>query len=315
MTAAGTSADVQACIDRVRATYSRWTRETTVQQMRADWDALFWSDAVPARVQEVSAGGVTATWIVADDVDASRTLVYFHGGGFQVGSVRSHRDLMARLSAAASCRVLGVDYRLAPEHRFPAPLHDALAVYLWLVDQGVAAERIALAGDSAGGGLALGCLLALRDEGVALPAAGVTLSAWTDLGAGGASYETRAESDPIHQRRMILAMARNYLGADGDPADPRASPLRADLHGLPPLLMQVGDHETVLDDTRDFAAKARDAGVDVELEVGDAMFHVFQQFADTLPQAREAITRIGRFLDRHWPAATRHPTSMEATRA
>lgn len=302
MSAVAAGDAVERCIERVRGVYSRWTRDTSVAQMRADWDALFWSDALPARGEAVSAGGVPAQWLLADGADPSRVLVYFHGGGFQVGSLRSHCDLMARLSAAADCRVLGVDYRLAPEHRFPAPLHDALAAYRWLLGQGVAAANIALAGDSAGGGLALSSLLALRDDGTALPAAAVTLSAWTDLAANGASYRTRADRDPIHQRRMILAMARGYLGESGDAADPRASPLHGELHGLPPLLLQVGDRETVLDDSRDFAAKAIASGVEAELDVADGMIHVFQQFADELPQARDAIAAIGRFLDRRWPA-------------
>lgn len=312
MNAVASDAGVEQCIERVRGVYSSWGRETPVAQMRADWDALFWSDALPAQVEEVDAGGVPAQWLLADGADGSRVLVYFHGGGFQVGSLRSHRDLMVRLSAAANCRVLGVDYRLAPEHRFPAPLLDAVAVYRWALAQGVPAANIALAGDSAGAGLVLSSLLVLRDEAVALPAAAVTLSAWTDLLANGKSYETRAANDPIHQRRMILAMARNYLGESGAAADPRASPLYGDLRGLPPLLLQVGDRETVLDDSRDFTAKARAAGVEVELEVVDGMIHVFQQFADTLPQARAAIAAIGGFLHRHWaadPAAPALPTN------
>ena len=153
-----------------------------------------------------------------------------------------------------------MDYRLAPEHRYPAALDDALAAYAWLIDQGFAPKHTALAGDSAGGGLALSLLLRLRDAGKALPAAAGLMSAWTDLTASGASYSTRADADPIHQRPMIVAMARNYLGKDGNAADPLVSPLFADLRGLPPLLAQVGDRETVLDDSRDFVARAKEAG-------------------------------------------------------
>ncbi|MFT4256917.1 MAG: alpha/beta hydrolase [Pseudoxanthomonas sp.] len=306
---------IEHCIERVRGVYSRWRRDTPVAQMRADWDELFWSEVVTASCEPVSAGGVPAQWIVADGADESRVLLYFHGGGFQVGSLRSHRDLMARLSAAGNCRVLGVEYRLAPEHRFPSQLHDALAAYRWLLEQGIAATRLALAGDSAGAGLGLSVLLALRDEGIALPAAAVALSAWTDLTASGGSYETCADSDPIHQRRMILAVARNYLGEQGDAADPLASPLHGDLHGLPPLLLQVGDRETVLDDSRDFAAKARAAGVEVRLDVAEGMIHVYQQFADDLPQARAAIAAIGAFLQAHWPHAAAISPSQPDTDA
>jgi acetyl esterase/lipase len=207
---------------------------------------------------------------------------------------------MARLSGAANCRVLGVGYRLLPEHRFPAPLEDVLTVYHWLLEQGFCPKRLAIAGDSAGGGLTASALIALRDQGLRLPAAAVMLSAWTDLAAEGTSYQTRASTDPIHQRAMIQALAHQYLGVDGDPRNPLASALYADLSGLPPLLLQVGDRETGLDDSTLFAEKARRAGVEVELEVWEAMIHVFQQFAEELPQARDAIARIGCFLDRIW---------------
>jgi acetyl esterase/lipase len=208
---------------------------------------------------------------------------------------------MARIGAAAGCRVLGVNYRLAPEAHFPAPVDDAVAVYEWLLAAGVQPSQIAVGGDSAGGGLAAALLLSLRDRGRALPAAAVLLSAWTDLTAQGDSYKTRAEADPIHQRAMILATARQYLGRDGDASNPLASPLFGSLAGLPPLLLQVGDRETVLDDSIRFAAKARLAGVRADLEVYPNMIHVFQQFADEIPEAREAIAGIGRFLHGIWP--------------
>ena len=296
--AAGTAA-VDAVIDRVKRVYRSWGRSTPVSQMRADWDALFSRDIQAACIENVSAGGVSAQWIAAPGSRADKVVVYLHGGGFQLGSVVSHRDLMFRISQAAGCRVLGVDYRLAPEHRFPAPLQDALVVHDWLIGQGYVPSSIALAGDSAGGGLALCTLLALRDAGRALPVAAAVMSPWTDLSASGESYVTRSEADPIHQRPMILAMARNCLGADLDPRDPRASPLFARLQGLPPLLIQAGDRETVLSDATLFAAKAQAAGVTVQLEVWDGMIHVFQQFADELSEARAAIASLGDFLALH----------------
>ena len=289
-------------IERVRRTYGSWKRDTTVAQMRQDWDELFAGVAVEAQIEDIDAGGVKAQWVRAPGASGPQVIIYFHGGGFQVGSLVSHRELMAGLSAAARCRVLGVDYRLAPEHRYPAALDDAWTSYQWLVGQGFAPNRIALAGDSAGGGLALSLLLRLRDARQPLPAAGVLMSAWTDLTASGASYETRADSDPIHQRPMIVAMARNYLGKNGNAADPLVSPLFADLKGLPPLLAQAGDRETVLDDSRDFVARAQAAGVDATLQVWDHMIHVFQQFPAQLPEARMAINDIGRFLRRHLAA-------------
>jgi acetyl esterase/lipase len=293
---------VDGVIDRVRSVYGRWKRDTPVAQMRQDWDELFGGVAVAAQIEDVNASGVKAQWVSAPGADAQSAILYFHGGGFQVGSVVSHRELMAGISRAAQCRVLGVDYRLAPEHRYPAALDDALAAYAWLIDQGFAPKHIALAGDSAGGGLALSLLLRLRDAGKALPAAVGLMSAWTDLTASGASYIKRADADPIHQRPMIVAMARNYLGKDGNASDPLVSPLFADLRGLPPLLAQVGDCETVLDDSRDFVARATEAGVDATLQVWDHMIHVFQQFPAELPEARAAIEDMGRFMRRHLSA-------------
>jgi len=267
--------------------------------MREDWDALFGSDALPAVEERVDAGGVAACWMLPPGCRRDRVMLYLHGGGFKLGSVRSHRDLILRLAMAAGSAAVAVDYRLAPEHRFPAPVEDAVGAYEWLLAQGFAASSVVFAGDSAGGGLALAAMLALRNRKTALPAAAILLSAWTDLTASGASYQTRAEADPIHQRGMILATAKTYLGA-ADARDPLASPIFADLDGLPPLLMQVGGRETVLDDTRDFAAKARQDGVTVQVSVYEEMIHVFQQFAPALPAANIAIDEVAKFLERHW---------------
>lgn len=289
-------APIDAVIARVKQVYSGWSRTTTAVQMRHDWDGLFAASAVPAAVVPVVAGSVPAAWIAAPGVRQDKVVVYFHGGGFQVGSLRSHRELMSSISAGVGCRVLGVDYRLAPEHRFPAPLQDARAAYEWLLMEGVRAADIALAGDSAGGGLVISAMVALRDAGRPLPAAAVLMSPWTDLTASGESYTTRADADPIHQRPMILGLARHYLGANGDADDPSASPLFADLRGLPPLLIQVGDRETLLSDATVCADRARAAGVAVDLEVWEQMIHVFQQFPADLIEARRALASIGRFL-------------------
>lgn len=300
---------VERVVEQVQAVYGSWGRQTTVEKMRADWDRLFGVPVPDGALQQVSADGVPAAWISAAGADTDKVLVYFHGGGFQVGSIHSHFDLMYRLSAAARCRVLAVSYRLAPEHRFPAALDDALRAYEWLLAQGTAAECIALAGDSAGGGLVLSLLLQLRDAGLPMPASAAVMSAWTDMTANGESYVSRADSDPIHQRRMVLAMAANYLG-EHDAADPRVSPLHGDLSDLPPLLLQVGDRETVLDDSRLFAQKAKAAGVAVELQVYDGMIHVFQQFPQQLQQALDAISEIGRHLSTHWLSCPASYTSQ-----
>lgn len=300
VTASSSTAQVETVIDKIQSVYGRWRRSTPPEQMRRDWDALFFDDSLPCTTEDEMAGSVPVRWLRAPEARDEQVLIYLHGGGFKMGSLASHHDLMVRLSGAAGCAVLGVDYRMLPEFGFPAPLDDALTVYRWLLDRGLSPDQLAIAGDSAGGGLALSTLLAAKQAGHPLPAAAVLLSAWTDLTASSASYETRAAADPIHQKPMILALAAQYLGEGGDPQDPLASPLFGDLSGLPPLLIQVGDRETGLDDSVRLAEQARAAGVAVELDVAEGMIHVYQQFAATLPQARQAIASIGRFLTHHW---------------
>jgi acetyl esterase/lipase len=293
------TAPIDLAIARIRAVYRSWNRDTSVAQMRSDWDAAFGGSTAPVAYERVCAGGVDGEWISPVNVPEDNAILYFHGGGFRLGSVTSHRDLMAQIALASGCRVLAINYRLAPEHRFPAALDDALAAYGWMLDRGLKSENVAFAGDSAGGNLVLAAMLALRERGLPLPVSAVLMSPWTDLAATGSSYVSRAEADPIHQRSMILALAKNYLGGQGDPYDPLVSPLYADLAGLPPLLIQVGDRETVLDDSVMFADLARAAGVDVSLEVWDGMIHVFQMFGAELPEARQAIASIAGFLNRH----------------
>ncbi|MGE0596192.1 MAG: alpha/beta hydrolase [Hyphomonadaceae bacterium] len=282
-------------IARVQAVYGGWKRDTSPAQMREEWDALFGRAAVDAAIEPDVFAGVAVSRVTATGADPRRAFLYFHGGGYLVGSARSHADLIARISAAADATGLCVDYRRAPEHAFPAPIDDALAVCQELTRRGVDLGRVAFVGDSAGANLALATTLALRARGQPTPSALVLMSPWTDLQARGESYRTRADADPIHQRRMILAMAARYLG-DADPAQPLASPLNADLSGLPPMLIQVGDRETVLSDSIDLEAAAQRAGVDVRLQVWDGMIHVFQQFGEDLPEARAAVADIGRFL-------------------
>jgi monoterpene epsilon-lactone hydrolase len=293
------TAPIDLAIARIRAVYRGWNRETTVAQMRSDWDAAFGGSTAAVMCEPVSAGGVDGEWISPTDAPEDKAILYFHGGGFRIGSVTSHRDLIAQIALASGCRVLAINYRLAPEHRFPAALDDALVAYGWMLGQGLQPGNVALAGDSAGGNLALAAMLALRERRLPLPISAVLMSPWTDLAATGTSYVSRAEADPIHQRPMILALARNYLGGQSDPCDPLVSPLYADLAGLPPLLIQVGDRETVLDDSVMFADKARAAGVDTNLEVWDGMIHVFQMFGAELPETHRAIASIAGFLNRH----------------
>jgi monoterpene epsilon-lactone hydrolase len=284
----------EAVVARVRAVYGRWRRDTPVAQMRADWDELF-AAPVAAEIAPVVFGGVACQWVRPAGARRDATIVYLHGGGFRMGSLVSHREIMARLAAEAGIQVLGVDYRLAPEHPLPAALDDTLAVL-----DGI--DRFALAGDSAGGALALGAMIARIRQDKPLPAAAYLMSAWTDLTASGESYRTRAEIDPIHQRPMILALARAALGASATAHDPLLSPLLAEaetLGRLPPILMQVGERETLVSDTEDFAARARAAGAAVHCEIWPDMIHVFQQFPDDLTQAHEAVAAGARFLADH----------------
>ena len=215
--------------------------------------------------------------------------------GAVIGSMRGYRAILARLSRASECRVLGIEYRLAPENPFPAAVDDSVAAYRWLLAQGYDPRKIALAGDSAGGGLVVAVLVALRYSGEPMPAAGVCMSAWLDLAGTGESMTTKAEEDPIVQKEMLDFMAQLYLG-DRDRKTPLASPLYADLRGLPPLLIQVGSAETLLDDSTRLAERARAAGVEVDLQVWDDMIHVWPLFAPVLPEGQQAIEQIGDFI-------------------
>jgi acetyl esterase/lipase len=270
----------------------------TPQEFRAAFEEM--APTAPADItsQKVNAGGVDAEWVSAPGAASDRVVLYLHGGGYLLGSVNTHRDLMGRVSRAARARVLGLNYRLAPENPFPAAVDDALAGYRWLLAQGIKPSRVAVAGDSAGGGLVVATLVAIRDAGLQAPAAAVCLSPWVDLEGIGGSMKTRAKADPIVQREGLVGMAQAYLQGK-DPRTPLAAPLYADLKGLPPLLIQVGDAETLLDDSTRLADRARAAGVQVKLEVWPEMIHVWQLFAGFLPEGEQAIEGIGKFVGEH----------------
>ncbi|MDH4146912.1 MAG: alpha/beta hydrolase [Acidimicrobiia bacterium] len=242
----------------------------------------------------VDAGGVPAEWIDAPGAAQDAAVLYLHGGGYVAGSIDSHRNLTGNLAAAMGCRILALHYRLAPEHPHPAPVQDAVAAYRWMLGQGLSAERIMIAGDSAGGGLTMATLLALRDGGDPLPATATGISPWVDMEGKGDSMKTRADADPMINRDMLLQIADLFLGG-ADPTDPLAAPLQGELAGLPPLLIQVGDAEVLLDDSTRFAAKAEAAGVDVTLEVWPEMVHVWHASAGFVPEADQAIARIAEF--------------------
>jgi monoterpene epsilon-lactone hydrolase len=246
-------------------------------------------------VSEVTAGGVPAHWLTAPGTDTGRVLLFLHGGGYELGSLRSDGELAARLGRASGMRVLFPEYRLAPENPFPAAIDDVLAAWHWLrTDQGLSSSSIAVAGASAGGGLTVALLVATRDAGEALPAAVVLMSPTVDLTSSGASMTERADQDPISTPAMLRHFAADYL-AGADPKTPLASPLFASLSELPPLLLQVGTADLLLSDSERLAAAAADTGVDVDLEIGAGLPHVYQIMLGT-PEAAEATEQIGSFL-------------------
>jgi acetyl esterase/lipase len=274
--------------------------EIDVVKLRSRFDRMVSLSRAHRRVSVSPAeiDGVPAEWLIPRDAPDDRALLYLHGGGWMVGSARMYRSFVSKLAFSCRTRALVIDYRLAPEHPFPAALDDCIAAYDHLVAGGVRPERIVVAGDSAGGNLTLALLVVLRDGGKPLPGAAVVISAVTDLTASGDSYQSRAEVDLYAGGHEDDTLARWYAGEY--PLDhPLVSPLFADLHDLPPLLLHVGDHEILLDDATRFAARARDSGVDATLVVWPEMFHVFHTFTPFIPEARQANREIAEFIRAH----------------
>lgn len=239
--------------------------------------------------------GVPCEWISVPETREDKVLMYFHGGGYVFGGLDSHRDIGWRLATAAKMRVLMVDYRLAPEHPFPAALEDATNCYRWLLEHGFEPDNIAIGGDSAGGGLSVALLINLRNLGLPLPSACVLLSPWTDLTMSGDSMAINAPVDPMLSKTSLDKMAAYYLGKR-DRRAPLASPLFGDVSGLPAIYIQVGSLEVLRSDAERLADKIREAGGEVLLEVWPGMFHVFQVFAARVPEGRQAIGKLGEFL-------------------
>jgi acetyl esterase/lipase len=257
--------------------------------------------------QGINAGGTAAEWIYINGTYSGsntgskektsdrRVVLYLHGGAYAIGSMRAYRSFLSRISRAADARVLGLEYRLTPEFPFPAAVNDSVAAYRWLLGQGISAEQIVIGGDSAGGGLTMATMVALRYMGEPMPAAAFCISPWVDLECTGETMTSKAEVDPFIQKERLGMMARLYVG-DRDLRAPLASPIYADLRGLPPLLIQVGTAETLLDDSTRLADKAKASGVKVELDIWEDMIHVWPIFAPILPEGQRAIERIGEFV-------------------
>ena len=269
----------------------------TIEEARAKFESMWNQSQLPSdiQVEQTAVSGVPSEWVTAPEAAPDRVILHLHGGAHVMGSCNTERDLAARLSAASQARVLLIEYHLAPEHPFPAALQDAVAAYDWLLNTGVKPERLAILGASSGGGLAVATLVSIRDAGHPLPAAAVLISPWTDLLCSGASMTTRAEIDPWLTPQVLNFTAQLYLG-ETDGRDPLASPLYADLHNLPPVLIHAGDDEILLDDSTRLAQHARAAGVEVTLDIWEGMWHAWHAFAADLPEGQQAIEDVGRFI-------------------
>lgn len=272
---------------------------SSVEESRRAWEEAVTDSLldIDAPVEATAMGGVPGEWVSPRSSGEGGAVVYLHGGGFTAGSCRTHRRLAADIARAAGVPILVVDYRLAPEHPCPAAIDDAVQVYCGLLEHGFAGDRIVIGGDSAGAAIALAALVQLRDSRDALPAGACLLSPWLDLSLSGPTLRSHAERDPLTTEAALRLAALHYL-AGRDPRDPIASPLFADLHGLPPLLVQTGGEEILQADATRLERRADEAHVECQMEIWEGMWHVWHAWADAVPEARQAITRVGEFVRR-----------------
>lgn len=274
---------------------------TSIPRLRQETErssSLFGKMPAQIEVSPVTIDGLPAEWILPSQATKDKLILYFHGGGYVIGSCQGHRSIVAKFVKGCEVGALLFAYRLAPEYPFPAAIEDSVAVYRWLLAEDVSHSHIVFLGDSAGGGLCLATLIALRDQGIPLPAAAVALSPWTDLKCTGESLRTKAKVDPLTWAESWTVFSKYYAG-ENDPCLPWISPLYGDLHGLPPIRIYVGENEVLLDDSTRFAEKAKDSGVDVTLKVGEGMFHCFPVCAPLFPEAKEAMDEICTFIKTH----------------
>ncbi len=292
------SPQADAVLDMMRAVRDSLDEIPTLEQQRAGGEAFGAMTAEPANVTSdlVDAGGVAAMWVDPAAPAPGAALIYLHGGGYVACSIHTHRSLVGHLATHAGVRVLNVDYRLAPEHPFPAALDDAVAAYRWMLAEGIAPKRIAFAGDSAGGGLALAALLRLRDEGTPLPAAAFAMSAYADATCSSERYRTQSEVDLLVSIESARVSWGFYLTGGADPRNPYVSPVFGEYTGLPPLLLQAGGAECLLGDSERVRDNAVAAGVEVELRTWPGLQHVFQVTAGNVPESDEALAEAGGWL-------------------
>jgi acetyl esterase/lipase len=277
--------------------------EQPLRERRRQWEADAAAEPLPegAQFETVVAGGVPSEWTAMPGADPAHVFLFLHGGGYNSGSPRTHHKLTAHLAAATGLRLLVPDYRLAPEHPYPAAVKDALMAYGWLLSQGLKPRDIVVGGDSAGGGLALSMLLALREAGAEQPRAAVLLAPWTDLTVSSQSYESLRDKDPVITREGLRESGLWYAGRR-DPADPMLSPLFADPAGLPPMLIHAGGDEVMVEDSTRFAERAQAAGVAVTMKVWPELWHVFHHGVPNVPESVAAVGEIGDYVRRAFAA-------------
>lgn len=284
---------------RLRPESIDWSQPAAIRRFRQQCEEgakRFGKIPAGITVSPATLGGLSAEWVAAPQAPPDKAMLWMHGGGYVSGSCSDHRIHVAKVVQGSGIRALLFDYRLAPEHPFPAAVEDSLAAYRGLLGQGFAPARVVFAGDSAGGGLCLAALLALKDQGLPLPAAAVAISPWTDLKCAGASYQVNA-AKCLSPAGTWTAFSRHYAGGQ-DAGHPWISPLYGDLRGLPPLLIHAGGAEILRDDAVHFAEKARAAGVSVTLRVGEGLFHCYPVCAPLFPEATLAMAEIGAFVKR-----------------
>jgi epsilon-lactone hydrolase len=288
-------------IEAVRRVLEANPRPAGLGERRKRLDALGgqYPLSTDVRVEAVDANGVMAEWTDTPEADPGNVIMYLHGGGYTAGSLKSHRHMVARAGREARARTIALGYRLAPEHPFPSAVEDAVAGYRFLLSRGFSADHIAVAGDSAGGGLTVALLVSLRASGLPLPACAWCSSPWVDLEGTGGSMTAKAAVDPMVQQSYLIELAAAYLGG-ADPRSPLAAPLYADLKGLPPILIQVGSAETLLDDAVRLAGSAGAADVRVRLDVWPDMIHVWQLFYQQVAAGRRALAEAGAFIRSNW---------------
>jgi monoterpene epsilon-lactone hydrolase len=288
-------------IEVIRQILSANPRPAELIERRKRLDALGGQYPLPTdvRLEAVDANGVSGEWTMTPEANPANVILCLHGGGYTTGSLQSHRHMVAQAGREARARTIALDYRLAPEHPFPAAVEDAVAGYRFLLSRGFAANRIAVAGDSAGGGLTVALLVSLQEAGLPLPACAWCSSPWVDLEGTGGSMTAKATVDPMVQQPYLIELAATYLHG-ADPRTPLAAPLYADLRGLPPMLIQVGSAETLLDDAVRLAGVAGAADVRVRLEVWPDMIHVWQLFYQQVAAGHRALAEAGAFIRTNW---------------